>query len=373
MDGFGAITEGHFDKPGVSTGDLEDSPNGLGDGALGLPLKQWPVTLGVSIIPDSLLLADWNYPDPPSSPGGISYGQQEHKSEILVLRSAIGAGVALSSKLSLGASLGLIYNENWLKAPYTFQNLQPSADAPFDGAKTLLDLHTSGFGWNVQAGLIFRATTNLQFGLSYKSQATVHTSGDVSGDPYAQFGAPPGPLAFHYDATVRNIFPQEVSAGMSWRFRPQWRLALQVDWLNWGNAFNTLPVGLSNGNNPIVNGVLGSSFSDAIPLDWKDEFVYRAGLEYAITENLALRAGYCYGHSPVPDSTLNPMTAAIMEHTLTAGVGYRWKRCEFDLAYQYDLPVTQNVGTSGLLAGEYSNSSTEVSVHWIALTARILF
>jgi len=373
VDGFGAITEGHFDKPGVSTGDLEDSPNGLGDGALGLPLKQWPVTLGVSIIPDSLLLADWNYPDPPSSPGGISYGQQEHKSEILVLRSAIGAGVALSSKLSLGASLGLIYNENWLKAPYTFQNLQPSADAPFDGAKTLLDLHTSGFGWNVQAGLIFRATTNLQFGLSYKSQATVHTSGDVSGDPYAQFGAPPGPLAFHYDATVRNIFPQEVSAGMSWRFRPQWRLALQVDWLNWGNAFNTLPVGLSNGNNPIVNGVLGSSFSDAIPLDWKDEFVYRAGLEYAITENLALRAGYCYGHSPVPDSTLNPMTAAIMEHTLTAGVGYRWKRCEFDLAYQYDLPVTQNVGTSGLLAGEYSNSSTEVSVHWIALTARILF
>ena len=77
---FGAITEGHFNKPGVSSGDLDDSPNGLVEGAFAFPLKKWPVTLGISVIPDSLLLADWNYFDPPSNPGGTTYGQQEHKS-----------------------------------------------------------------------------------------------------------------------------------------------------------------------------------------------------------------------------------------------------------------------------------------------------
>jgi long-chain fatty acid transport protein len=374
LGGIGAITEGHFNKPSASSsGDLNDTLGGLPEAALGLPLGQSPLSIGISFIPDSMLLADWKYLDPPGGLGGVSYGVQPDKSEIIVLRSAIGMGLTLTPELSLGASIGLIYNENRLQTPYIFQNLQPPSDALYDGAKTLLNLHTSGFGWNAQAGLLYRPLTNLQFGISYKSQYTVNSTGGASGDPYAQFGVPPGPLAFHYDAEVDNTFPQQVSLGASWKFHPQWRAAMQVDWIDWSDAFHTLPVILKNGNNPTVNSVLGSSFQDNIPLNWKNEFVYRAGLEYAVTENLSLRAGYSYGKSPVPDSTLTPMTAAIMEHTVTAGVGYRWRQFQFDLAYQYDLPVTRNVVTSGLLSGEYSNSSTEVGVHWLALTTSIRF
>lgn len=134
-----------------------------------------------------------------------------------------------------------------------------------------------------------------------------------------------------------------------------------------------LPVSLSNGNNPTFDSVLGSSFKDSIPLNWHDEFVYRAGLEFNVTENLALRVGYCYGNNPVPDSTLTPLTAAIMEHTLTAGIGYHWRCFQFDLAYQYDFPATQNVDASGLRSGEYSNSSIEVSAHTFVLATRVRF
>lgn len=376
LGGVGAIAEGHFSKPSASSsGDLNDTPGGLPEAALGLPLWQSPLSIGISFIPDSMLLADWKYLDPPGGLGGtVSYGEQTDKSEILVLRSAIGMGLTLTPKLSFGVSIGAIYNENKLQTPYIFQNLQPPADAPYDGAKTLLNLHTSGIGWNVQAGLLYRPLTNLQFGISYKSKYTVNSTGGASGDPYAQFPpTQPGPLAFHYDAEVDNTFPQQVSLGASWKFYPRWRAALQVDWIDWSDAFHTLPVILKNGNNPAVNGVLGSSFQDNIPLNWKDEFVYRVGLEYAATKNLYLRGGYSYGKSPVPDSTLTPMTAAIMEHTVTAGVGYHWRQFQIDLAYQYDLPVTRNVGTSGLLSGEYSNSSTEVGVHWLALTTSIHF
>jgi long-chain fatty acid transport protein len=373
LGGVGAITEGQFNKPSTaSSGDLNDTPAGLPEAALGFPLGNSPVSVGISFIPESMLLADWKYRDPTNS-NGISYGEQTDKSEIIVLRTAFGLGVALTPKLSLGGSIGVVYNQNELQTPYVFQNLQPPADAPYDGAKTLLNLDTSGFGWNAQVGLLYRPLTNLQFGISYQNQYTVGTSGSASGDPYAQFGVPPGPLGFHYDAEVNNTFPQQVGVGASWKFHPQWRLALQVDWIGWSDAFNTLPVILSNGNNPKVNGVLGSSFRDNIPLNWQDEFVYRAGLEYAVTENLYLRGGYSYGNSPVPDSTLTPMTAAIMENTVTAGIGYRWRQFQFDLAYQYDLPVTRNVGTSGLLSGEYSNSSTEAAVQWIALTTSIRF
>ena len=376
--GVGGVAEGQFNKPGVSSGDLDGRVSVLPEGAFGMPLGNWPVSVGLSFVPESTLLADWHYVDPPGGLGGTtSYGYQQDKSEIIVLRTALGAGVGVGSKFSFGASVGLIYNANQLETPYIFQDLQPGPHGPtnnaYDGAKTLLNLHTTGFGWNAQAGMMYRATSNLQFGLSYESQTKVDTSGGASGDPSLQFGYPQGTLPFHYNADVRNTFPQNLSLGASWKFQPRWRLALQVDWIDWRDAFHNLPVSLSGGNNATVNSVLGSSFSDSIPLDWRSEFVYRAGLEYKLTGNFDLRLGYSYGSSPVPDSTLTPMTAAIMENTLTAGVGYHWRRFAVDLAYQYDFPATQNVGTSGLLSGEYSNSSTQVSMHILALTTSYRF
>jgi len=368
-----AAPQGHFAKPPTADGRLDSTLRAFPEGAIAYPFKEFPVTLGLSFIPLSAQAGDWHYFDSPGGLGGnVSYGQQQHRSEIQLWRTALGAGVKLNSQWSFGASVGLLYNENNLQTVYIFQNLSPNPNS-LNGAKTLLNLHTAGYGCDAQFGVLFRATTNLQFGLTYHTEAELSTSGDAYGDPYAQFGAQPGDLAFHYDANVRNRFPQMVSLGASWKFHPQWRLALQLDWLDWAGAFKELPVRLSNGDQPAVNNALGSKFKDSIPMNWRDEFVYRAGLEYDVTENFSLRAGYCYGQSPVPDSTLSPMTAAIMEHTFTAGIGYHWKNYSIDLAYQYDLPVTRNVGNSTLLTGEYSNSSTSISIHWIALTTGIRF
>ena len=372
--GVGGILTGHFSKPGVSSGDLDNSLHAFPEGAIAYPFQKWPVTIGLSVTPDSLLLADWHYVDPPGGLGGkVSYGYQDDKSEIFLLRSALGASVKLGSRLSFGASAGLLYNENKLVTPYIFQNLAPASDQKYDGAKTLLDLNTTGIGWNMMAGFLFQATSNLDFGISYKSASTVNTTGGASGDPYAQFGVAPGVLAFHYNAAVKNKFPQEVNAGASWNFAPKWRASVQVDWIGWSDAFNSLPISLTSGSNGKVNGVLGSSFSDNVPLNWSDEFIYRAGFEYELNDRFSLRAGYAYGQSPVPDSTLMPLTAAIMEHTFTAGIGYHWRWLKMDLAYQYSLPATQSTGASELRSGEYSYSSTEVSAHIIALTAGIRF
>ena len=388
---FGAVggsVSGHFSKPSAdSSGNPDQSIKALPEGAIGIPLGKipmtsMPVSLGVSFIPESMLLADWHYQDPPGGLGGAtSYGYQEDKSEILVLRTAVGLGVQITPKLSLGLSLGAVYNQNQLTTPYVFQHLN-GADAGFDGAKTLLNLNTSGWGWYGQVGAIFKPITNLQFGVSYQNQYTVRTTGSASGNAGAQFGSPgSSAFNFNYNAEVDNTFPQEVSLGSSWKFLPKWRASAEVDWIDWKDAFNSLPVKLSNGTSPapghIVTGALGTSFQDSVPLNWKSEFVYRAGVEYEVVNNLFLRGGYCYGDNPVPGSTLTPMTAAITKNTLTAGIGYQWRAwktvCEADLAYQHDFSVTQSVQTSGLLAGEYSNSSTRVAINWMSVTFGVKF
>ncbi len=374
LGGEGAVLEGSFKSKDDNGGALNSSLRALPVFAIGYPLKFVPVTFGLSCVPQSGLDADWNYVDPLGGHGGdTSYGEQEEKSEIILIRSALGVAWQINSKLSVGASAGLLYNQNDLVAPYIFQNLSP---ATINGYKTLLNLHTTGFGGDATVGALYRATTNLQFGAFYQSESIINTTGNSSGDPYAQFNVPPGLLAFHYDSEVKNKFPQNASVGVSWRFLPKFRVSAQVDWIDWAHAFNTLNISMSNGSNTNVNKAAfggSSSFKDKFPLNWSSEFVYRAGLEYDVTENLALRIGYAYGQNPVPDSTVTPMTAAITENIFTAGVGYHWSHFKIDLAYQYYIPATANVGQSQLLSGEYSNSSTTVSGHIFALTTGFTF
>ena len=332
----------------------------------GMPLGESPVSIGLSFMPEAAISADWTYVDAPGGLGAVSYGNQIHRSDITVLRTALGAAVKLGDKWSLGANVGLVYNDNKLQAPYIFQN------TPLAGAKTLLDLNTDGFGVNAQFGAIYKPNDRWQFGVSYRTETSVRSRGEATGDVGTQLGVPSVP--FHYDAQVNNHFPQMATAGAAWQFHPKWRLAVQLDWINWSDSFDRLPVKLYNGSNPGVNAAMGSStIEDEVPLHWKDQFVYRTGIEYAASEAWKLRAGYSYGNSPVPDATLTPLTAAITEHTLGLGAGWQRERYAIDFGYQVELPAEQTVGTSALKAGEYNNSRTGVQIHWFTITTSVKF
>lgn len=367
LGGFGGIAHGDFAK-GSSAGDLAGNFQGVPEAAFALPLSDKKTVIGLSVTADSALSADWSYVDPAGGLGGAtSYGYQKHKAEITVLRTALGGGFRVTPKLSIGADFGLVYNRNRLQSPYIFQSHPLLA-----GAKTLLDLRTDGFGWNATAGAIYQARTNLQFGVSYRSETSVHSTGSASGDAGIQLGAPSVP--FTYDAQVNTAFPQQVSLGASWAPIEPLRVAAQIDWIGWSSAFDNLPVSLSNGSSAPINTTIGStSLLDVVPLNWRDRLVYRLGFEYSLCKCAVVRAGYAYGESPIPSTTLTPMSAALMEHSLTAGLGFTHGNWGLDLAYEYDLPAKRNVGTSGLRSGEYSNSSTEVSVHLFALSTRYRF
>lgn len=368
-----AYATGRFTNRVDPNGSLTDRATTGAEGGLALQLGNSPVRIGIGFFPVAGLNGDWRYIDPPGGTGGTtSYGFQQQRSEIIVLRTAIGISAQITPKLSIGASLGLVYNKNRLQAPYIFQN-EPTLPPGF---KTLLNLETSGWSADGNVGLQYRPTDDLALGLVYKTGTRIRTTGDAWGDAGAQLasvGLGAAQHGFHYDAEVDNVFPQSVSAGATWKADSKWTFSGQIDWIDW-SVFNMLPVKLTNGSNNDINGVVGSSsLSDSIPLKWKDELVYRLGVEYQLTDNLALRAGYIYGKSPVPSSTLTPLTGAITENTLTAGIGYTRGRYSVDAAYQYSLPTTRNVGTSSLAAGEYSNTSLKVSIQTFTVTASVKF
>ncbi len=369
--GFGT---GDFSNAADPSGRLGEKIEAMPEFGLSVPITS-RLTVGISAVPDSALGVDWTYVDAPGGLGGTTtYGRQLHRSEILVHRSAAGFGYALTDTLSLGGSAGLVYNRNALKAPYTFQS-----HPVLRGFKTLLDLETSGIGFNGNFGLLYRPSDSVTLGLSYQTETHIDSEGTAAGNAGTQLTNLGGAFAtvrpdFRYDARVENVFPQRVSAGAAWQACPWLRLVGEVDWIHWSGAFDQLPIHLTAGNNPDLNAFLGTNaIDDTVPLDWRDRVVVRVGAEFGITEELAARVGYAFGDNPVPAETLTPMTAAIIRHTLTAGA--EWSRGRFSIAgaYQFGLPSEVTSGTSSLASGEYSASRTEVSLHGFALTAAYRF
>lgn len=362
---------GNFTNSVSSSGTIVTSAGTLPYGAFSTPLGSSRLKLGIAVAPDTLMTANWKYIDPPGGLGGTSYGLQQNKSAIMALRSSVGLGFVVNRKLSIGGTFGALYNTNTLQAPYIFQE-QPT----LAGAKTLLDLHTSGIGWNGSFGALITASSKLQIGLSYKTSTSVRSHGNASGNAAQQFvtlGAPFRP-DFHYTAEVDNRFPQAFSGGIAWQVHPRARLNLQGNWINWSDAFKSLPVKLTNGNNADINSFVGSnSMEDFIPLHWRDQGVFGVSVETPLGEHLALRGGYSYATNPVPSGTLTPMTAAILQNTIGTGVGYGRGHYALDLAYQVQLPASAQVQQSSLLSGEYNNSRVQVAVHSVTLTNRFHF
>lgn len=363
------LPRGSFSNSVNNSAQLSQTPGALPYGAFGMPIRHSRFSWGVGFVPDLMSVANWHYVDAPGV-AGASYGMQEQKSAILAGRAMAGLGVVLNPKISIGVSVGADYNSNTLDAPYIFQQ-QPV----LKGLKTLLDLHTTGYGWNGSVGALIRPTRSVELGLAWKSSTTIVSHGTASGDASAQFaalGLAGVPSTFNYSAQVRNVLPQSVLANIAWRVNPRWLLAFQTDWVNWHNAFVTLPVTLTNGTNAAINGLVNSTtLQDGVPLNWKDQYSFHVGAERLLTERTSLRFGYAHANDPVPGSTLSPLTAAIMSNQISTGLIYHPGRSSFELAYSYDPTGQAQVQQSALLSGEYNNSTVRVGTQ--ALTMNYAF
>jgi len=367
------FTRGSFANSVNQAGSIKSFAGVLPYGAFGAPIGQSRFSIGLGVMPELLMGADWSYVDAPGV-AGATYGLQRHKSAILAARSAAGVGVRVSPNLSVGGSFGVVYNSNTLQAPYIFQSHPVLA-----GLKTLLDLNTDGIGWNASVGAMMRPSDGVQLGLSWKSRTVIESNGTATGNIGQQFTALGAPFSsfqpdFQYSAMVRNVLPQSVLANVAWQPNSLWVLGFQTGWVNWKNAFVALPVTLTNGTNADINAVLGSSsISDTVPLNWKDQFSFRAGIERLLGENVSWSGGFAHANNPVPNSTLNPMTAAIMSDQLSTGLAYTTGPYRLSFAYSLGLTAEANVQASSLLAGEYSNSQTRVGTQALTFGTSIRF
>lgn len=142
-------------------------------------------------------------------------------------------------------------------------------------------------------------------------------------------------------------FPEIISLGAAWQPVSTWLIALDFEWVGWSRF-----------------GRSSLDFDDEIPavgivdqtqeLNWKDVWQIKLGIEYQFTNSLAIRGGYAYVDSPIPDETLSPANPDAAQHNFSLGCGYRPNRWTIDAFYTAGFYEDRSV-ENDVLDGTYEN------------------
>ena len=169
-----------------------------------------------------------------------------------------------------------------------------------------------------------------------------------------------------YDAATTLHLPQTAAVGARVEAGRGWTLQAEGVWMEWSRAERTMPFVLTRGNSPTINLLVGGdpaedAFTYPFPLNWKDSWTLKAGVEKELARGAAVRAGYITGGNPVPDNTVFIAFPAISEDAVTLGATARIGRFPLDVAVVHALRETVGGRSGHRLGEEYAGSRTRMS------------
>jgi long-chain fatty acid transport protein len=141
------------------------------------------------------------------------------------------------------------------------------------------------------------------------------------------------------------------------------RLTLEVDadWTFW-STFKTLAIDIRDNNGLLPDAVR--------PENWDDVVGVNIGLEYRVTDPLALRLGFRWDPTPVPAETLSPLLPDSDRLFYCAGAGYKVRNWTFDLSYVYidanDRSVNNQINVAAPSIGSGFDGTWKRDAHLLA-------
>ena len=80
-----------------------------------------------------------------------------------------------------------------------------------------------------------------------------------------------------------------------------------------------------------------------VPLNWEPSWYYEFGGTHYFDNGWTVSAGYIFNENSIPDRYYNPLVSDLDRHFFSVGTGYRGKRVDFDVAYQFGFGPTRTV------------------------------
>lgn len=198
----------------------------------------------------------------------------------------------------------------------------------------------SSFGVGGTFGVLYKPIDMIQIGLAYETKSYFQDF---------EFNTSAGKDKIEFNQ------PQSVTLGLGVIPIKNLAIGFDVQWIDWSST---------NGSN-LPKYTTNSSGAMPWNMDWKDQFVYKVGVQYTPHPIIILRAGYNYGKMPLKSDRAfeNIAFPAVSEHHITAGVGLNLtKKLTFNLGGVYS-PVAKLSGAN--LAQGIASYETQMSQYSI--------
>ena len=276
--------------------------------------------------------------------------------------------------LSLGAGLQVQYVETQLKNAIDFGTIgqgvggTPGSLAD-DGAANLRG-DDIAFGYNF--GIMIDTWEGARVGLAYRSEIDHDIDGNVDFDLSA-VGQTVSNLTGQFVSTGANAdftSPDMASIGIHQEIGEEWAVMAELAWTDWSD-FNELRIEFDNANQ-----------QDNVTVEeWDDTLFVAIGATYKpkAVEGLALRLGFAYDQTPIPDDTRTPRIPGNDRYWISIGAGYKpFDWAELTLSYTHIFLQDGNVNLT--IADDPNNqfrgnlkASYEQHIDIFTLSGRIIF
>lgn len=195
--------------------------------------------------------------------------------------------------------------------------LEQTVSDPFDPHGTLvMEFDGSSVGFNV--GVLYKLSSDLSLGASYRSQVKFDATGTADFSPDRSI-YPEG------DAKSSLTLPATGYFGVAYSPMKDFIVEADFQYVGW-SSYKELSVEFTKDQSKVVS-----------PKNYRDTFILRFGAEYTI-DDLELRAGYFFDRTPVESAYVDPLLPDANRNGLNVGFGYRISRnLSFDAGYMFLL------------------------------------
>ncbi|MCP5104921.1 MAG: hypothetical protein GY950_16160, partial [bacterium] len=199
----------------------------------------------------------------------------------------------------------------------------------------------SGVALGATFGLMYKPMDQLSIGLVWKAPVKATINGTAEAPLLSMLGLPGESNA---DRTA--TWPMFLGAGIAVKPNDQLTVLVDVTYNNWKKMEN-IPITFDEAGWQAAGLEEGAEFT----LKWKDTFDFKIGVEYKLSNSLALRAGFYTDRSPSEEETLNILLPSIHYKGFTCGVGFKRGKFNVDLAFEYLVGADRDVDPMNYYAG----------------------
>jgi long-chain fatty acid transport protein len=204
------------------------------------------------------------------------------------------------------------------------QSLPGAVPGAADGTAAI---SASGWGYGFVLGGRAELDDGWTLGLSYRSAVhhTLKGPWTFTLDSVGFGAAIQSATTLFTDTTAKAKIttPADLQFGLRKKFMDDWTLLAEADWTDWSSFKNLTAVAA----NPVQP-------NDVTIANWKSSWMTSLGMEYAASDDIALRMGTGIDQTPIPSSTLNPRIPDANRTWLAGGV--TWHAApDMDVKFSY--------------------------------------